>query len=92
MNIFLEGFKEAASIFAEEAGISLNNIDLKLVDERLKIRQSIENGQIENAIDLINRKAPELLDQNRQLAFHLKVIFKFKYNSRKKSRTHMKTI
>jgi len=74
LNIFLEGFKEAASIFGEEAGISLNNIDLKLVDERLKIRQSIENGQIENAIDLINRKAPELLDQNRQLAFHLKVI------------------
>lgn len=73
--MFLEGFKDAAEIFAGESGISLNNIDLKLVDERLKIRESIENGKIEDAINLINQKAPELLDQNRQLSFHLKVIF-----------------
>jgi hypothetical protein len=72
----IEGFKDAAEIFGEEAGISLNNIDLKSVDERLKIRESIENGKIQNAIDLINKKSPELLDQNRQLAFHLKVILK----------------
>jgi len=73
----IEGFKDAAEIFGEEAGISLNNIDLKSVDERLKIRESIENGKIEDAIDLINKKAPELLDQNRQLAFHRKVISNF---------------
>lgn len=70
---FVEGFKEAAEKFAEEAGISLNNVDLTSLDERLKIRESIESGKIEEAINLINRKAPELLDQNRQLAFHLKV-------------------
>jgi len=71
--VCLEGFKDAAEIFAEEAGLSLDNIDLKSVDDRLKIRESIENGRIEDAIDLINKKTPELLDQNRQLAFHLKV-------------------
>jgi hypothetical protein len=60
-------------MFGEEAGLSLNNIDLKSVDERLKIRESIENGQIEDAINLINKKSPELLDQNRQLSFELKV-------------------
>ncbi len=70
----IEGFKEAAEIFAKECGISLNNIDLRSVDERLKIREAIENGKIEDAICLINKKAPELLDQNRELAFHLKVI------------------
>ncbi|CAF4441218.1 unnamed protein product, partial [Adineta steineri] len=66
------GFKEAAEKFAEETGMSLNNIDLTSVDERLKIREAIENGKIQEAIDIINKKAPELLDQNRQLAFHLK--------------------
>ncbi|CAF1060611.1 unnamed protein product [Adineta steineri] len=54
--INLEGFQEAAEM-------SLNNIDLTPVDERLKIHE---------AIDIINKKASELLDQNRQLAFHLK--------------------
>ena len=68
----LEGFKEAAEKFAEEAGISLNHVDLTSLDERLRIREAIECGRIEEAIDLINKKAPELLDQNRQLAFHLK--------------------
>lgn len=48
-------------------------MDLTSLDERLKIRESIESGKIEEGIDLINKKAPELLDQNRQLAFHLKV-------------------
>ncbi|CAF3407961.1 unnamed protein product [Rotaria socialis] len=67
-----EGFKEAAEKFAEEAGISLNNIDLTSLDERLRIREAIETGRIQDAISLINTKAPELLDQNRQLAFHLK--------------------
>lgn len=71
----IEGFKEAAEIFAGEAGIPINNVDLTSVDERLKIREAIENGKIQDAISLINKKAPELLDQNKQLAFHLKVIF-----------------
>ena len=70
---FLEGFKEAAEKFAEEAGISLSNVDLTSLDERLRIREAIESGRIQEAIHLINTKAPELLDQNRQLAFHLKV-------------------
>jgi len=56
--------------------MSLNNIDLTSVDERLKIREAIENGKIQDAIHFINKKAPELLDQNRQLAFHLKVVYK----------------
>jgi len=67
-----EGFKEAAEKFAQEAGITLNNVDLTSLDERLRIREAIESGQIQLAISLINTKAPELLDQNRQLTFHLK--------------------
>ncbi len=48
-------------------------MDLTSLDERLRIREAIESGKIQEAISLINTKAPELLDQNRQLAFHLKV-------------------
>lgn len=48
-------------------------MDLTSLDERLRIREAIESGRIEEGIRLINAKAPELLDQNRQLAFHLKV-------------------
>ena len=77
MNSFSEGFKEAAEKFAEEAGISLSNVDLTSLDERLRIREAIESGRIEEGIRLINSKAPELLDQNRQLAFHLKVTHLF---------------
>ena len=53
----------------------MNNVDLTSLDERLRIREAIESGRIQEAIKLINTKAPELLDQNRQLAFHLKVFF-----------------
>ncbi|CAF1651804.1 unnamed protein product [Adineta ricciae] len=70
--LITEGFKEAAEKFAEEAGMPLNDIDLTSVEERLKIREAIENGKVQEAIDFINKKSPELLDQNRQLAFHLK--------------------
>lgn len=51
----------------------MNNVDLASVEERLKIREAIETGRIQDAISLINSKAPELLDQNKHLAFHLKV-------------------
>lgn len=51
----------------------MSNVDLTSLDERLRIREAIESGRIEEGIRLINTKAPELLDQNRQLAFHLKV-------------------
>ena len=71
----IEGFKEAAEKFAEEAGLSLDNVDLTSLDQRLRIREAIESGKIQEAISLINAKAPELLDQKRQIAFHLKVLF-----------------
>ncbi|CAF0947030.1 unnamed protein product [Didymodactylos carnosus] len=67
-----EGFKEAAEKFAEEAGIQLTNVDLTSLGERIRIREAIESGNIHDAINLINLKAPDLLDQNRHLTFHLK--------------------
>ncbi|KAG2461929.1 GID8B protein, partial [Polypterus senegalus] len=65
-----EGFKEAAEKFRMESGIE-PSIDLDSLDERIKIREMILKGQIQEAIALINSLHPELLDTNRYLYFHL---------------------
>ncbi|KAI3357479.1 hypothetical protein L3Q82_015897 [Scortum barcoo] len=65
-----EGFKEAAEKFRMESGIE-PTVDLDSLDERIKIREMILKGQIQEAIALINSLHPELLDTNRYLYFHL---------------------
>jgi hypothetical protein len=65
-----EGFKEAADKFGVETGICYP-YDSESLSERIKIRESLENGRIERAIALINNLHPELIDNNRLLAFHL---------------------
>uniref|UniRef100_A0A8C1PUN0 GID complex subunit 8 homolog a (S. cerevisiae) n=1 Tax=Cyprinus carpio TaxID=7962 RepID=A0A8C1PUN0_CYPCA len=65
-----EGFKEAAEKFRMESGIE-PNVDLDSLDERIKIRDMVLKGQIQEAIALINSLHPELLDTNRYLYFHL---------------------
>lgn len=65
-----EGFKDAAERFQEEAGIAAE-VDLSLLDNRIKIRDYIQSGQIEEAINSINDLHPSLLDENRYLLFHL---------------------
>lgn len=67
-----EGFKEAAEKFRMESGIE-PSVDLDSLDERIKIREMILKGQIQEAIALINGLHPELLDTNRYLYFHLQV-------------------
>lgn len=65
-----EGFKESAEKFRLESGIQ-PSCDLNQLDERIKIREEIQNGRIENAISLVNSLQPELLDNDRYLYFHL---------------------
>lgn len=55
-----------------ESGIE-PSVDLDTLDERIKIREMILKGQIQEAIALINSLHPELLDTNRYLYFHLQV-------------------
>ena len=51
--------------------------DSESLNERIKIRDAIENGRIDKAINLINNLHPDLIDNNRYLAFHLQVnVFK----------------
>lgn len=65
-----EGFKEAAEKFKVESGIDIE-LPLSSLDERLVIREAIQNGRIQEAIALINKLNPEILDNNRHLYFHL---------------------
>lgn len=67
-----EGFKEAAEKFRIESGVQ-PSVDLDTLDERIKIREAIQEGRIQEAISLVNDIHPELLDNNRYLYFHLQV-------------------
>ena len=57
-------------------------LDLDSMDERIKIRDAIQNGRIQDAISMVNSLHPELLDNNRYLYFHLQVspILQLNYN------------
>merc|ERR1719312_1254490 len=65
-----EGFKDAAERFQDEAGMSPGQ-NLDLLDNRIKIRDSVQNGNILEAISLVNELHPQLLDNDRYLLFHL---------------------
>lgn len=69
---YLEGFKEAADKFGSETGICYP-YDIESLNERIKIREALEAGNVAKAINNINSLHPELIDQNRLLAFHLRV-------------------
>lgn len=65
-----EGFKEAAEKFQVEASLD-PTVDLSLLDERMLIRDAVQNGRIQEATHLVNEIHPELLDNDRYLFFHL---------------------
>lgn len=65
-----EGFKEAAEKFQNEANVSLPD-DVGDMDNRIKIRNAIQTGQIRDAILIVHQLYPELLDDDRYLFFHL---------------------
>ena len=49
-------------------------MELDGLDDRIKIRDAVQNGRVEDAISLVNNLHPELLDQDRYLYFHLQVL------------------
>ncbi|KAK9869724.1 hypothetical protein WA026_003461 [Henosepilachna vigintioctopunctata] len=65
-----EGFKEAAEKFQEESGVD-PSVDLHSLDERIRIRDAIMSGKVQEATALINQFNPEMLDNDRYLYFHL---------------------
>lgn len=65
-----EGFKEAAEKFCSESGIQ-PSLEMDSLNERIQIRNAIQDGNITRAVGLINDLHPELLDNNKLLYFHL---------------------
>lgn len=61
-----------------ESGVQ-PSMDLDELDDRIKIRDSIQNGKIQEAISLVNNLHPELLDNDRYLYFHLQVSPSFNF-------------
>lgn len=68
-NIF-PGFKEAAEKFQAESGVE-PDVDLSSLDNRILIREAVQDGRIQEATHLVNQLHPELLDNDRYLYFHL---------------------
>lgn len=70
MHFIAEGFKEAAEKFQAEAGVE-PSIALNTLDNRILIREAVQNGRIQEATHLVNKLHPWLLDNDRYLYFHL---------------------
>ncbi|CAJ0829895.1 10100_t:CDS:2 [Entrophospora sp. SA101] len=73
MNYFvIEGYKDAAETFSQECGIS-PSIDVDSINDRMNIKNAIQNGNVEEAIERVNDLNPEasILDTNPKLYFHL---------------------
>lgn len=66
----VEGFKEAAEKFQVEANIE-PNVELSTLDNRILIREAVQEGRAQEATHLVNQFHPELLDNDRYLYFHL---------------------
>ena len=69
--LIVEGYKSAAEKFTQEWGIE-DNMDFDLIEKRREIRILIQEGKIDEAIEMINDVNPEILDTNDELYFKLK--------------------
>jgi len=65
-----EGFKDAAERFRLESGVDPGP-QLDLLDDRIKIREAVQVGSIDEAIDFTNDLNPDILDSKSHLFFHL---------------------
>ncbi len=57
--LVVEGFSDAAVEFARETGIS-STIDQDTIQERMEIRQAVEDGRVEEAVRRVNELDPEV--------------------------------
>lgn len=66
----IQGYVDAAKAFAAESGTQ-PTADLDTITERMQIRQAIQSGHVEEAIDKVNDLNPEILEQQHHIFFHL---------------------
>ncbi|KAG6517157.1 protein GID8 homolog [Zingiber officinale] len=65
-----EGYVEAAEKFRIESGTE-PDIDLGTITDRMAVKQALQSGNVEDAIEKVNDLNPTILDTNPQLYFHL---------------------
>lgn len=58
--LIIEGYQSAAVKFAQEANI-VPQVDLESIEERVEIRNAIQCGDIQAAIERINELNPEVV-------------------------------
>jgi len=57
--LLIEGFSEAAVEFARETGLP-HDIDHAMIQERMEIREAVEEGRVEEAVRRVNELDPEV--------------------------------
>ena len=57
--LLIEGFSEAAAEFARETGLPAE-VDHALIQERMEIREAVEEGRVEEAVRRVNEFDPEV--------------------------------
>lgn len=57
--LVVEGFSDAAVEFARKTGIP-TTIDQDMIQERMEIRQAVEDGRVEEAVRRVNELDPEV--------------------------------
>eukprot|EP00262_Sarcandra_glabra_P011711 TRINITY_DN2873_c0_g1_i1.p1 TRINITY_DN2873_c0_g1~~TRINITY_DN2873_c0_g1_i1.p1 ORF type:complete len:239 (-),score=52.43 TRINITY_DN2873_c0_g1_i1:116-832(-) len=65
-----EGYVEAADKFRMESGTE-PDIDLATITDRMAVKQAVQCGNVEDAIEKVNDLNPEILDTNPKLFFLL---------------------
>uniref|UniRef100_A0A7I4A0G9 CTLH domain-containing protein n=1 Tax=Physcomitrium patens TaxID=3218 RepID=A0A7I4A0G9_PHYPA len=65
-----EGYVDAVKKFLHESGTQ-PDVDIGTIFDRLDLRNAVECGHVEDAIEKVNHLNPEILDTNPQLYFHL---------------------
>lgn len=68
--LVIEGYKEAAEAFSQEAGVS-PGVELSTITDRMIIRQAIQEGKIDDAMGDVASLDPAILLTNPTLVFHL---------------------
>ncbi|WIA11855.1 hypothetical protein OEZ85_011941 [Tetradesmus obliquus] len=65
-----EGYVDAARTFEQESGTA-PGVQLGGITDRMQVRQAVQSGQVEVAIDKVNDMNPEILEEQAALFFHL---------------------
>ncbi|KAL0222068.1 hypothetical protein RCL1_001922 [Eukaryota sp. TZLM3-RCL] len=70
--LVVEGYKDAAEAFAEESGVD-PGVNLSTMEQRMAVRASIVDGNIDAAKDAINNIDVEILEKDKKLLFSLQI-------------------